>query len=84
MDITDSIVTKRWIRIAAFSGLLACIVYPVVTNVPMPRIPQLILAAAFGPALAFASIGLYKILKLHKDSVSVQAAVVSTSLQGQW
>lgn len=82
MNITNPIVNKRWIRVAAFSGLWACIVYPVVTNVAMTLILQLILGASFGPALAFASIGLYKILKLNKDSVSVQAAMISNIIAG--
>ncbi len=77
-----SAITKRWIRAAAFSGLIACIVYPLATNLPMPRIPQLILSACFGPALAFASIGLYKILRMQKDSIAVQAAVVSNIVAG--
>jgi hypothetical protein len=82
MNNLNPIIKKRWIRVAAFSGLFACIVYPIATNVPLPGILQLILGASFGPALAFASIGLYKILKLNKDSISIQAAVVSNILAG--
>ena len=78
----DSSLMKRWIRIAAISGIIACIVYPIMIYVDMPHIPQLILGASFGPALAFASIGLYKILKMQEKSISNEVAVISNILAG--
>jgi len=82
MEATDSGLARRWIRAAVAGGLWACISYPLSIFVPMPRIPQLILASSFGPALAFASLGLYKILKLRKDTVVAQAAAVSNIVAG--
>ena len=48
----------------------------------MPQVLQLILGASFGPALALASMGLYKILKMQEDTISVQTAVVSNLIAG--
>lgn len=50
--------------------------------VPMPRLLTVLTAAAFGPALGFASVGLRYFLELHRDSVAAQIAAVSNLLAG--
>ncbi len=74
----DSI--KSWTRIGITAGLVACIAYPIMTLVDLPRIPQLILGASFGPALAIASIALAHILKVRRDTPTVNLAEIFNSL----
>jgi hypothetical protein len=73
---------RTWIRVAVVCGFLACIVYPLSIFVPMPHIPQLVLGSSFGPLLAVASLGLYKILQMRRPTVSAQVAAVSNVLAG--
>lgn len=51
-----------WTRIGIASGLVACVVYPVMILVSLPRVPQLVLGASFGPALAAASVAIVPLL----------------------
>lgn len=74
--------TRRWIRVGIVAGLVACVTYPLMVFVPMPRIPSLAVAASFGPALAYASVGLHRILALHRDSVAAQAAAIGNVVAG--
>jgi hypothetical protein len=72
----------RWTRIGIASGFLACFVYPIMTLMSLPRIPQLILGASFGPALAVASIALAHILRAHRRTPSLELAAIFNSLAG--
>ena len=76
----DSI--KSWTRIGIAAGLVACIAYPTMTLVDVPRIPQLILGASFGPALAIASIALAQILQARRYAPTVKLAEILNSLAG--
>jgi hypothetical protein len=76
----DSI--KSWTRIGIAAGLVACIAYPIMTLVDVPRIPQLILGASFGPALAIASIALAQILQARRYKPTVKLAEILNSLAG--
>lgn len=78
----SSELTRRWIRVGIVAGLVACVTYPLMVFVPMPRIPTLAVAASFGPALAYASVGLHRILALHRDSVAAQAAAIGNVVAG--
>lgn len=71
-----------WISVAIALGLVACITYPLMVFVPMPRLATLLVAASFGPALAFASVGLSRILALHRDSVGAEIAAISNVIAG--
>lgn len=82
MTNTPTPLLRQWVRVGIGSGVLACVVYPLLVFIPMPRHLTVVLAAAFGPALAVASMGLYQFVKFHKDSVSAQIAVVSNILAG--
>jgi hypothetical protein len=73
---------KSWTRIGIAAGLVACIVYPIMTLVDVPRIPQLILGASFGPALATASIALAQILQTRRYAPTVKLAEIFNSLAG--
>jgi hypothetical protein len=74
--------TNAWARIGISSGLIACIVYPIMTLVDLPRIPQLVLGASFGPSLAVASIALSHILQVFRRTPSLELARVFNSLAG--
>ncbi len=71
-----------WTRVGIATGLLACVVYPLLIAVPLPGRLAVVLAAAFGPLLGFASIGLYQFLRYHRKTVSLQIAVVSNIVAG--
>jgi hypothetical protein len=82
MDTHDPLVTRRWVRVAAFCGLYACIAYPVMVFVPMPLALQLIIGGMFGPALGIASVGLLYLLRLYRPTVMGQVAAISNVLAG--
>lgn len=73
---------KNWTRIGITSGFIACLVYPVMTLVNLPRIPQVILGASFGPSLAIASIALTQILQINRITPTVKLAAIFNSLAG--
>lgn len=71
-----------WTRIGIASGSLACFSYPIMVLVSLPRIPQLIIGASFGPALAVASIALAHVLQARRRAPAVELAAVFNSLAG--
>lgn len=78
----DPDLVRRWIHVAIGAGLLACVAYPVMVFVPMPRAPTLFLAASFGPALALASLGLERFLGLHRETVAARIAAIANVVAG--
>ncbi len=50
--------------------------------VPLPRIPQLVLGASFGPALAAASVALTRILQARRRAPSLELAALFNVLAG--
>lgn len=75
-------VIRNWVHVGIGAGLVACASYPALVFVPMPPFLTAIVASAFGPALGFASVGLYHFLKLHRDSVCAQIGAISNLLAG--
>ncbi len=73
---------KSWTRIGIAAGIVACFVYPVMTLVDLPRIPQLILGGSFGPAFVIASIALAQILQVRRNKPTVKLAAIFNSLAG--
>lgn len=71
-----------WTMIGIASGLLACFAYPVLILVSLPRIPQVLLGASFGPALAVASVALAHILQSRRRTPSVELAAICNCLAG--
>lgn len=59
------------------------IVYPVLIFVSLPRIPQVVLGASFGPALAVASVALWHALGSHRRTPSAELAAMSNVLAGE-
>jgi len=72
----------KWTKVGIVSGFLACIVYPLLIAVPMPKTVTVLLAAAFGPLLSVACLGLYHFISVHRKTVSLQIATVSTIIAG--
>ena len=71
-----------WIRAGIVAGFVTCVVYPLVTVAPLPRIPLVVLAAMLGPALAVASIGLRQALRLHEDSLASDLGALFNVIAG--
>jgi hypothetical protein len=78
----DKRVVRNWVRVGIGAGVVACVTYPLTLFVPMPRFLQTTVALTFGPALGFASVGLYHFLRLHRDSVWAQIGAISNLLAG--
>ncbi len=78
----DSKLTRTWIRVGVICGLSAVVVYPLLIFVPLPGLLEIILASAFGPLLAVASIGLYHFVALHRRSVALQVGVLFNFVAG--
>jgi len=72
----------RWIRLAIGLGIATSVVYPSLIFLPLSQILTITLAAAVGPLLGFASLGLYRFLRLHQPSVSAQLAAACNFLGG--
>ncbi len=71
-----------WTKIGIVSGFLACFVYPIMVLVSLPRIPQLMLGASFGPALAAASVALAHVLQARRRAPSLVLAAIFNALAG--
>ena len=76
----DELRSWAWIGIAA--GFLACFSYPILIFASLPRMPQVLLGASFGPALAVASIALAHILGARRRAPSLELAGISNALAG--
>ena len=70
----ESVLTFTWIKLGAVAGIIACVIYPLMIAVEMPRLLTVACAAAFGPLISLASVGLYHLLKLHQKTVTAQIA----------
>jgi hypothetical protein len=71
-----------WIKLGALTGIIACIIYPLMIAVEMPKQLTVACAAAFGPLLSLASVGLYHLLKLHQKTVTAQIATGANIIAG--
>ena len=59
----------KWVQAGIGAGLVTCVVYPLVTMAPLPRVLLVVLASTLGPSLAVSSLGLREALRLHEESV---------------
>lgn len=78
----ENALTFTWIKLGAIIGILACIIYPLMIAVEMPQQLNVVCAAAFGPLLSLASVGIYHLLKLHEKTVSAQIAAAANIIAG--
>jgi len=72
----------RWIRAGVVAGVWACLAYPAAIFVPLPLWMSAVLAASFGPALALACVGLWRLIRLHQASVAAAAAAGLNAIGG--
>jgi hypothetical protein len=78
----DADLRVRWIQAGAVTGLLTCAIYPAVIFGRLPAPAAVTLIAAFGPLLAVASIGLQKLLAVHRPTVAAEAAALLNAIGG--
>ncbi|NUO80905.1 hypothetical protein HUU05_12570 [candidate division KSB1 bacterium] len=78
----ENALTLAWIKLGAVAGVIACVIYPLMIAVEMPRLLTVACAAAFGPLLSLASVGLYHVLKLHQKTVTAQIAAGANIIAG--
>jgi hypothetical protein len=76
-------ITRNWIIYGTIAGILADLAYAsAVAPVPFPETIKMYLGMAFGPLLALAFIGLYHFFKLHRKTVTLQAATIFGVIAG--
>lgn len=78
----ESQLELNWIRIGIVAGFLTSLFYPLLIFVEMPQLPTVFFAAFVGPLLSVASFGLYKFMKLHRKTATLQIAMVSNVIAG--
>jgi hypothetical protein len=78
----DRSLVKKWVVVGAITGLLAAVIYPLMIFVSMPEHLLITLAAAFGPLLSIASLGLYHLLMVNRKTVTLQIATISNVIAG--
>ncbi len=72
----------QWIRLGGICGLTAIVVYALMIFVSLPDVIGTALAASFGPLFSLASYGLYRLLLLNRNAVSLQIAPISNAIAG--
>lgn len=72
----------QWIKLGGIFGVAAIVDYVVAVAVPLPDRASTVLIVCFGPLLSLASYGLYRLLLLNRNSISLQIAPVSNALAG--
>ncbi|MDT8067660.1 MAG: hypothetical protein ROO76_05780 [Terriglobia bacterium] len=72
----------QWIKLGGICGLTAIVVYALMVFMPLPDAVGTTLAASFGPLFSVGSYGLYKLLALNRNSVSIQIAPISNAIAG--
>jgi hypothetical protein len=70
------------VRAGLWAGLVTCIAYPLVTVAPLPRVAVVVLAAALGPALAIAAVGLREALRVHRETLLADLGALFDVLAG--
>lgn len=79
---SENALSLTWTKVGAIAGIVACVVYPLMIALDMPTLPTVVCAAAFGPLLSVASVGIYHLLKLHQKTVSAQIAAGANIIAG--
>jgi hypothetical protein len=73
---------RKWVEVGIMAGFIASFTYPIMVFVPLPRMLTITFGAAFGPALAIASIGLYYFLKSERETVAAQIGAFANMVAG--
>ena len=72
----------QWIRIGVVAGLWACMAYPILILAHLPLAASAAVAASFGPALGIGCVGLWRLIRLHQESVAATAGAGLNALAG--
>jgi hypothetical protein len=80
--IQEQKLTLEWIKLGGVFGLASIVICAIMLTTTLPDVASAVLAAAFGPLLSLGSYGLYRLLALNRNSVSLQVAVVSNAIAG--
>jgi hypothetical protein len=78
----ENALTFTWIKLGAIAGIIACVIYPLMAAIEMPQLLTVACAAAFGPLISLASVGLYHLLKVHQKTVTAQIAAGANIIAG--
>ncbi len=70
------------VQLGILAGFFACLAYPLIAFVPLPKLATTTLAAFFGPALAVASFGLRRLLDWETPLVSSALGSMLNALAG--
>ena len=83
-SIDESVATARLkaVQLGIVAGFVACLAYPLIAFVPLPKLVTTTLAACFGPALGVASCGLRRLLDLETSRVSSALGSLLNALAG--
>jgi hypothetical protein len=71
-----------WTRVGAVCGFLAVLSYTLISAAPLTSAQALVVACVFGPALVFASTGLYHVLRAHRRTVSMDLGLIANVAAG--
>lgn len=75
--------TRNWIIFGIIAGILADVAYAgAIAPIPFLDSVRLYLGMAFGPLLSLAFIGMYHFFRLHRKTVTLQAATVFAIIAG--
>ena len=74
--------TLIWIKLGIWAGLATCLVYPSLVFLHLPYAGIVVLAAALGPLLGVAGLGLGRLLQIPRQSVTAKMAVAFTFTAG--
>lgn len=80
--IADLALSKRWILLGIICGFLADLVYAFMMTSPFSIRVTYPIAWSFGPLLVIAGFGIYHFLRLHRETIRQQLAVVFMALAG--
>ena len=73
---------SRWRLIAAITGLAAVGAYTLFVAVPLPDKVAAVVASMFGPLVACASIGLYRVLAWRRETIAGFLAAIANVAAG--
>ncbi|HJS54844.1 MAG TPA: DUF4386 family protein [Chitinophagaceae bacterium] len=72
----STIPISNWVRFTIITGLTTIVSYGLAAFVPLPELIGLMFAFAFGPLFMLSSVGLFKIIRQWRNSISLQVAVL--------
>ncbi|MGD8402919.1 MAG: hypothetical protein PVJ21_04625 [Anaerolineales bacterium] len=75
--------TRNWIIFGVIAGILADVAYAgAIAPIPFIDSVRIYLGMAFGPLLSLAFIGIYHFFRLHRKTVTLQAATIFAIIAG--